>query len=62
MEKAIENAEKTIATLIDASQTTADPLKLVEIYKQLSQAQEKLEHLFTRWQELENKAKGLTLS
>jgi ATP-binding cassette subfamily F protein uup len=62
MEKAIENAEKTIETLIDASQTTPDPLKLVEIYKQLSQAQEKLENLFTRWQELENKAKGLPLS
>lgn len=59
MEKAIENAEKTIETLIDASQTNPDPLQLAEIYKQLSQAQEKLENLFTRWQELENKSKGL---
>ncbi|MCX6988143.1 MAG: ABC-F family ATP-binding cassette domain-containing protein [Chlamydiae bacterium] len=59
MGKSIEEAEKKLEILLQASQSNQDPSKAADIYHQLSQAQEILENLFIRWQELENKSQGL---
>ncbi|MBM3207447.1 MAG: ABC-F family ATP-binding cassette domain-containing protein [Chlamydiae bacterium] len=59
IEKAIEHAESIVAKITEESQKNDDPKKAFEIYNKLGKAQEELERLFIRWQELENKSIGL---
>jgi hypothetical protein len=59
MEKAIEEAERTVSRLTEESQNNQDPKKAFEIYHKIGKAQEDLEDLFSRWQELENKSTGV---
>jgi len=61
MHKAIETAEHAVSLLQKSSDENQDPKKAVSIYTELGIAQEKLEQLYSRWQELENKAKNLDL-
>jgi ATP-binding cassette subfamily F protein uup len=56
MEKAIEVAEQELSQLQKQSETEADPKKLHDIYIKLGHAQQKLDDLFLRWQELESKS------
>jgi len=55
MEKAIELAESALSSLQLESDSNQDPKKSLDIYTRLGIAQEKLEILYARWQELENK-------
>lgn len=55
MEKAIELAEHALVILQQESETNQDSKKSIELYRKLGEAQEKLDHLYARWQELENK-------
>lgn len=55
MEKAIESAESALSALQLESDSNQDPKKSLEIYTRIGIATEKLESLYARWQELENK-------
>ena len=60
MEKTIEEAESLVNKLHIESQSSSDSKKSLEIYSKLADAQQKLDTLYARWQELENKAQGLS--
>ena len=58
MENAIEAAEKNVKdlqTALDDPTTGLDAAKSLELYRQLADAQQKLDNLFLRWQELEKR-------
>lgn len=62
MEKKIAAAEEELSTLhlkLADPREQADPQKALEGYHLLAAAQKQLEQLFERWQQLEDKAKGL---
>ncbi|NDD58926.1 MAG: ABC transporter ATP-binding protein [Chlamydiae bacterium] len=58
MEKSIEAAEQNLTKIIKESQENTDPKEALKIYEKLAKAQEQLDHLFHRWEELENKSQG----
>jgi hypothetical protein len=58
MEKNIDTAEKLVNTLqnqLDDPKVGQDAAKSLGLYRQLAAAQQALERLFARWQELEAK-------
>ena len=55
MEETIHNAEAEVATLqtrVSDPQIASNHKQLHEAYEQLGAAQQKVEHLYTRWSEL----------
>lgn len=60
MQEAIERAEEELSALQKVSESPTDPKKTIELYTKLGTAQEKLDTLYARWQELENKSQGLS--
>lgn len=59
MQESIERAEEDLSKLQKESERNTDPKKSLDIYTKLGAAQEKLDTLYARWQELENKLQGL---
>jgi len=59
MEEAILEAEETLAGIISAveiANSAADHNKLVELYSQQQEAQDRVAELYERWEQLESKA------
>lgn len=59
MEKAIEEADKDIHKILNDIEKAKSSIESVELYQKLAQAQEKIDKLFHRWEELSNRQKGL---